>query len=123
MHNIDKDKVPDPPSKMHKVVKYNQLHSVWGSSNREVPKQDEIHVIHKDTVDGEVLAVDFKCPCGCGSGGWTPIVSSQYGTRTDHPRPLWDWMTGGNMINPSVRYLSGCKSHFWIRADGTVVWC
>lgn len=28
----------------------------------------------------------------------------------------------GHLIHPSVRYMGGCKSHFYIREDGLIEW-
>lgn len=66
-------------------------------------------------------AVAFCCPCGCGQKAYLPLARP--GTSRATQRPLWDYRTNGNLINPSVLYRSGCGSHFFIREDGTVKWC
>ena len=59
----------------------------------------------------------FRCPGGCGK-----IVRLQL-TGTSSPR--WkirtDWL-GRATLNPSVRQLTACGCHFWVR-KGCVDWC
>jgi hypothetical protein len=58
----------------------------------------------------------FKCPCGCGR----KIALSLQKER----RPSWfvgvDWLQRPT-VSPSVRQLTGCSSHFWIKR-GYVEW-
>lgn len=63
--------------------------------------------------NGQVVAVDFLCPCGCGSSCYTPM-------HQNHPR-CWSYEKGPNgpTIRPSIRYTGGCKAHFTI-TDGKV---
>ena len=59
----------------------------------------------------------FKCPCGCGE---TIMLSLSKRTR-----PSWTVSIdsrGRPTVNPSVRQVAGCFSHFWVQA-GQVVWC
>lgn len=60
-------------------------------------------------------AVNFLCPCGCGSECYTPL-------GLNHPRK-WEYEKGPNgpTLKPSIRYTGGCKSHFNI-TNGKVVW-
>jgi Family of unknown function (DUF6527) len=59
----------------------------------------------------------FRCPCGCGE----KIALSLDKDR----RPSWrvsaDWLRRPT-IDPSVRQLDRCFSHFWIKG-GQVHWC
>lgn len=66
--------------------------------------------------DGQPVAVDFRCPCGCGASCYTPL-------RMNHPQ-RWDYSQGPNgpTLTPSIRYLGGCKAHFFI-TDGKAVMC
>lgn len=79
-----------------------------------------------EVVDGMMLIVKegtlekwacFRCPCGCGQR----IQLSLSHIR----RPRWavqiDWL-GRPSVNPSVRQLSGCRSHFGIKR-GQIQWC
>lgn len=102
---------------MSKTERYNEIEYKWGD-DRPKPIAGEMQVIVQRD---EVVAVDFLCPCGCGHSCFTPIVSSMY-KRGENPA-CWDYHTAGRMISPSVRWLSGCKAHFFIRADGIVEWC
>lgn len=66
--------------------------------------------------DGKVVAVDFLCPCGCGSECYTP---------TGMPSPRhWEYEKGPNgpTLKPSIRFTSGCKAHFHI-TDGKTKFC
>lgn len=72
-------------------------------------------------VDGEVVAVDFYCPCGCGLTCYTPVVPEGSPARNDHTWTFSRGPTGGVTLSPSIRYLSGCLSHFNV-TDGKVVW-
>lgn len=59
----------------------------------------------------------FRCPCGCGEVIMLPLVQSR------HPR--WTVTVdhdGRPSVEPSVRQVSGCLSHFLIR-QGQIVWC
>ena len=59
----------------------------------------------------------FRCPGGCGK-----IVRLQL-TGTSYPR--WtvrtDWL-GRATLDPSVRQLTACGCHFWVRR-GSIDWC
>jgi hypothetical protein len=63
--------------------------------------------------NGQPVAVDFLCPCGCGRSCYTTL-------GLNHPRK-WVYSSGPNgpTLSPSIRWLSGCKSHFTI-TDGKV---
>jgi len=86
---------------------------------REHPNPDKI-------VNGMILIVKdgqiekwacFHCPCGCGQRIQLSLTQSR--------RPRWvvltDWLSRPT-VNPSIRQLSGCKSHFWIKR-GQIEWC
>lgn len=91
-----------------------------------------------DLVPGEMLvlcnessepqAVNFLCPCGCGSGGYTRLVTKDRPRRPDDQANgihLWEYSPGPT-LHPSIRYTGGCKSHFNIEAvngvPGSVKW-
>lgn len=68
-------------------------------------------------IDGKVEAVNFLCPCGCGSECYTPVVEG--------PAPgnrVWGFSRGPNgpTLTSSIRYTGGCKAHFNI-TDGKAV--
>jgi len=59
----------------------------------------------------------FKCPCGCGE---TIMLSLSKKTQ-----PSWTVSIDSRRrptVNPSVRQIAGCFSHFWVR-KGQVEWC
>lgn len=85
----------------------------------DVPSREEL-------APGELVVVgprkapkwaSMQCPCGCG----VPYLLSLSLAR----RPRWsvasDWLLRPT-LNPSVRRLDGCRSHFWLR-EGEVLWC
>jgi hypothetical protein len=59
----------------------------------------------------------FRCPCGCGQKIQLSL--------NPHSRPRWtiqlDYLCRPS-VEPSVRQLTGCRSHFWIK-HGHVEWC
>ena len=63
----------------------------------------------------EVWAVNFMCPCGCGSQTYTPIRKRKHG-------PAWNFKEDkdGPTITPSIRFIGGCKAHFNITNGKTV---
>lgn len=82
---------------------------------QRLPAPDELWALMDK--DGKVEAVEFLCPCGCGGGGYMPV--------NEGPPPgnrVWGYNKGPNgpTLTPSIRYLSGCKSHFNI-TDGKVI--
>lgn len=64
--------------------------------------------------NGEPVAVEFLCPCGCGRTRYTPL-------RGNHPH-RWEYSQGSNgpTLTPSIRCTGGCKTHFNI-IDGKVI--
>ena len=59
--------------------------------------------------EGVPKLVEFMCPCGCNR--LTPIHLTRPGKkRSDHD---WDYSPGPT-LQPSIRLLSGCMSHFTI---------
>lgn len=66
--------------------------------------------------EGKLEAVTFRCPCGCGSECYTPVVPSGQPKVERH----WLFDEATTTISPSIRYLSGCKAHFNIENGKTV---
>jgi uncharacterized protein DUF6527 len=89
--------------------------------NRPIPAIGEIQVIYQD---GKPYAVDFLCPCGCGSTCFTPVCSvaeKQDPNTTDRNKNrCWGYDPNTVTIIPSIRYLGGCKAHFNI-TNGKVI--
>src|SRR5260221_6764650 len=61
--------------------------------------------------DGVPLMVDFLCPCGCGNTCPTHLVPPGQEKKQGDRR--WNF-SPGLTLSPSIRWLSGCKSHFTI---------
>lgn len=64
-----------------------------------------------------VCAVDFLCPCGCGSECYTPVTDATKGQPKTERHWLFSRGPNGVTLTPSIRYLGGCKAHFNI-TDG-----
>lgn len=67
--------------------------------------------------DGKVVAVDFLCPCGCGSECYTPVTDATAGEVKTERHWLY---SAGPTLFPSIRYTGGCKAHFNIENGKTV---
>lgn len=103
---------------MDKITEYKEVRKPYPSDKGIQPKPGEIFVYLHDEIP---QAVDFICPCGCGSECYTPLVTPER-TRKEGNRPIWDFSRGPNgiTITPSIRYTGGCKAHFNI-TDGKVI--
>lgn len=100
---------------MEFITKYVERPFAWGE-NRPAVSPGVMHVIREGD---QVCAVEFCCPCGCGTPCYTPIASVHY-EKNNH---VWDWGGENNWFSPSIRRNAACKSHFFIKKDGTVQWC
>lgn len=67
--------------------------------------------------DGEPRSVHFDCPCGCEQ----PVMLPAQGAPAEYRarREFWqaDLVDGRLTLSPSVRMLTGCGAHFWVRAS------
>lgn len=106
---------------MPRIDHYTEQRFEFGDE-RPKPVPGVMQVIYQD---GEPYAVDFLCPCGCGSGCFTPLVRSDRSRKEGEQRPIWDYKPGP-ILSPSIRYIGGCKSHFNIEevngVPGSVKW-
>ncbi|WP_394356857.1 DUF6527 family protein [Shumkonia mesophila] len=59
----------------------------------------------------------LRCPGGCGER----LQLSLNPTRRPHWAITLDWLRRPS-VTPSVRQLTACRCHFWIK-DGIVEWC
>jgi len=66
-------------------------------------------------------SVHFECPCGCGQHVMLPAQGAP--TEFRGRREWWqaDLVDGRLTLSPSVRMLTGCGAHFFVRAS-RVVW-
>jgi len=58
----------------------------------------------------------LRCPCGCGDVITVNLMKSVY--------PHWETSTnglGGLDISPSLRKITGCKSHFFVK-NSQIIW-
>lgn len=94
---------------MQKLIERDE---VWGTNWPEA-KPGEMVVIRRD---GVPVMVEFVCPCGCEQTIPTPL--SYPGSKGGPPR--WNYIPGKVTIEPSIRWISGCKAHFNI-TDGKAV--
>jgi Family of unknown function (DUF6527) len=67
--------------------------------------------------DGDLWSAGMTCPCGCRRRIELMLLAGV--------EPRWDLHVGTSgrpTLWPSVRAVSGCRAHFWLR-DGEVHWC
>lgn len=93
------------------IMEYREERHPFGAEG--LPDNPPPGVMWVFVEDGEPVAVDFLCPCGCGNSCYTPL-------RMNHPH-RWEYSPGPTLA-PSIRYLSGCKAHFFI-TSGKAVMC
>jgi hypothetical protein len=73
-------------------------------------------IIQVFRVGGKYYMCGFICPCGCGRYCPTSLQDSKH-------EPRWEYShgpTGQPNLEPSIRWLSGCKAHFNI-TDGEAI--
>lgn len=98
-------------------MRYTEQLVEWGAWDQPKLEPGIIQVYMKD---GVPKMVDFYCPCGCGRRCPTQLVEPGHEKQpNDHH---WNFSRGPNGItlSPSIRYLSGCKTHFNL-TDGEAV--
>lgn len=95
------------------IAEYREERHPFGTDN--LPPKPEPGVMWVFVEEGEPVAVDFLCPCGCGSSCYTPL-------RLNHPHH-WNYAKGTNgpTLAPSIRYTGGCKAHFNITDGKTII--
>jgi len=96
-----------------------EVHYKFGEVPNDMRVQSDTFVVMSD--ENGVCAVDFQCPCGCGSECYTPVTDATKG----QPKTERHWLfsrgpTGRVTLSPSIRYTGGCKAHFNIE-DGKVI--
>jgi hypothetical protein len=89
----------------------------------DVPPADKLKpgVMWVISDEGGVCAVDFLCPCGCGSECYTPVTDATKGQPKTERHWLYSRGLGGVTLSPSIRYTGGCKAHFNITDGKTVM--
>lgn len=84
-----------------------ELKTVRVTDPPDQPLEGEVYLVGDEH---GVWAIVMLCPCGCGG---------QVVLDTDR----WSYTLGADgalTITPSVQWIAGCRSHFWIR-EGRVV--
>ncbi|HYT93263.1 MAG TPA: DUF6527 family protein [Gemmataceae bacterium] len=88
--------------------------TVFTAEIPESPAPDVFYLIG----EGEYLwFVVFLCPCGCGETVQLNLLPDE--------RPRWEVTAhedGTISVEPSVRRVRGCRSHFFVRR-GCIDWC
>ena len=88
--------------------------------DRPKPDADTMQIIFAPKEDSsseqsDVYAVDFVCPCGCGHTCFTPVCSmddKRAAQAAGIKKHAWGFDPATLTLNPSIRWLSGCKAHF-----------
>lgn len=103
-------------------MKIDRYKEVILPDGAQVNLDAEETVLQVEVRAGVPVRVFYRCPCGCGDNVGLPLVHEN-NQRGDVPGAKWDFHLHGHLIHPSVRHLAGCRSHYFIHADGTVEWC
>lgn len=97
------------------ILEYGTVEYKWGA-DRPKPEPGIMQVVKQGD---KVRMVDFLCPCSCGRTVPT-FVTEDPKNKTDN---VWIYTdVHGPTLWPSIRWLSGCKAHFWIK-QGKVEMC
>lgn len=96
------------------IERYTEKRVEFGKADEKLEPGVMLVMVENDVVQ----AVDFLCPCGCGSECYTPILQPGQ-QRKKVQRPIWDYSPGPT-ISPSIRFTGGCKAHFNI-TNGEVI--
>lgn len=59
---------------------------------------------------GEIAAIDYICPCGCGAHGCLTIRKK----GGDSPSWLWDGNEETPTLEPSIQRKAGCRWHGYL---------
>lgn len=94
------------------------FYKIGAAPSSEYMKAGEIWIFTEE--NGEVFAVDFRCPCGCGSTCYTPVTDATKGQAKTERHWLYSRGPNGVTLSPSIRYTGGCKAHFNI-TDGKAI--
>lgn len=81
--------------------------------NKDINKNDFI-VVAPSNVPKWAL---FKCPCKCGH-----VITLSLSLKKNPRWRVYVEKDGSPSLYPSVRQLSGCLSHFWVK-NGKILWC
>lgn len=102
---------------MSKITEYRDESHTFGSVPQDAPPDGVIWIISDDN---GICAVNFRCPCGCGSECYTPVTDATKGQPKTERHWLFARGPNGVTLSPSIRYTGGCKAHFNI-TDGKVI--
>lgn len=108
---------------MTQITEYREEWHLFGGQDPGTPAPGVMFVFYEPSknLDGTLnltpQGVDMLCPCGCGRDFYTPLITPELEGRNNSHH--WRYSLGPT-ITPSIRFLSGCKSHFNI-TDGKVI--
>jgi Family of unknown function (DUF6527) len=102
------DAIPRTP-----ILEYEPVEVKWGT-DRGKPEPGIMQIMKQGD---KVHMVDFLCPCGCGYTVPTPVTEDP----ADKNAGVWIYTDSGHgpTLYPSIRWLCGCKAHFWIKQGKT----
>lgn len=95
------------------IDSYTEVKCEYGGPDPGKPSPGIMQVFYENEVPA---MVDFLCPCGCGRTCPTHLTNANPNLPQGH---RWTYCIGPT-ITPSIRCLSGCKSHFNI-TDGKAI--
>ena len=103
------------------ITEYVEVPQKWGiSGSGQWPQGNELWTFTDE--NGEVQAVDFRCPCGCGADCYTPVTDATKGKPKTERHWLFSRELDGKVtLSPSIRYTGGCKAHFNITGNKAVM--
>lgn len=99
---------------MSRIEVYSETKLDYGVCPEGDPRPGEMRVFYEND---KPVFVEFLCPCGCGAACPMRVVAQ--GGKRVHDR-VWEFSPGPT-LDPSVRWVGGCRAHFNITA-GRVVW-
>lgn len=94
---------------------YTEERHEFGGVDPGKPLPGVMQVFYEN--DSPVM-VDFLCPCGCGNTCPTHLVPAGQAKQANDRH--WNYSPGPT-LSPSIRWVSGCMSHFTI-TGGKVIW-
>lgn len=101
---------------MTPITEYKEQDVEWAGSDIGAPPLGVMFVFCDN---GVPKMVNFLCPCGCGNLCPTHLATPDRPKQPNDRR--WNFSRGPNgpTLDPSIRWTSGCRSHFTI-TDGKV---
>lgn len=102
---------------LFELSRFKKINSYSVENVQEYPENFEAKIIYLLGKPSQPLLAGLICPCGCGE----VIELVLYPAKS----PSWkleNVKKNRVTIYPSIRKVSGCKSHFFI-TEGKIKWC